>query len=270
LIALTVDDGPYPVETPLLLSQLRALGVRATFFLIGRDAVAFPELTARIERDGNEIANHTMTHPNLATLVQIFVPIDDEQTMVYSLMHSCNGQPVNEEAIREDMHLRPGIDVSPAWRPNFCTEDGWIQNREAMKRDDYTGIQGFPNQDVAVQDVTELTEAGTVTVGGTIIDGVLTGGDALAFTAIDDLSDPDTTLTTQTVILTAATVNTYPDRTMVYLTPLAEYKVALVTLDAGDNYAHELMHRFGRAQAGRSGMTFKPWSAPCKTQNCAC
>ncbi|MGH7707825.1 MAG: polysaccharide deacetylase family protein [Vulcanimicrobiaceae bacterium] len=65
LIALTFDDGPYPVETPLLLDQLRALDVHATFFLIGRDATQFPELTTRIERDGNEIANHTLTHPEL-------------------------------------------------------------------------------------------------------------------------------------------------------------------------------------------------------------
>ncbi len=59
LIALTFDDGPYPVFTPLLLAQLRALHVPATFFLIGRDAEQWPELTRRIRADGNEIADHT-------------------------------------------------------------------------------------------------------------------------------------------------------------------------------------------------------------------
>src|ERR1700752_1483229 len=38
LIALTFDDGPYPIFTPLLRYELHALHVPATFLLIGRDA----------------------------------------------------------------------------------------------------------------------------------------------------------------------------------------------------------------------------------------
>jgi len=67
-IALTFDDGPYPVDTPLLLDELAELHVPATFFLIGRDAQAWPDLTRRIEAGGNEIGNHTMTHPNMDRL----------------------------------------------------------------------------------------------------------------------------------------------------------------------------------------------------------
>jgi peptidoglycan-N-acetylglucosamine deacetylase len=65
LIALTFDDGPYPVFTPMLLDVLHDLQVPATFFLIGQDAQQWPEITERIESDGNEIADHTYTHPNL-------------------------------------------------------------------------------------------------------------------------------------------------------------------------------------------------------------
>lgn len=65
LIALTFDDGPYPVFTPMLLDVLHDLRVPATFFLIGQDAQQWPELTRRIESLGNEVADHTLTHPNL-------------------------------------------------------------------------------------------------------------------------------------------------------------------------------------------------------------
>jgi peptidoglycan/xylan/chitin deacetylase (PgdA/CDA1 family) len=64
LIALTFDDGPYPIETPLLLDVLAELRVPATFFLIGDDADHYPALVRRIEQEGHEIANHTQTHPS--------------------------------------------------------------------------------------------------------------------------------------------------------------------------------------------------------------
>jgi peptidoglycan/xylan/chitin deacetylase (PgdA/CDA1 family) len=63
LVALTFDDGPYPVDTPLLLDELRDLHVRATFFVVGDHVLQFPDLAERMKRDGHEIANHTMTHP---------------------------------------------------------------------------------------------------------------------------------------------------------------------------------------------------------------
>ncbi len=68
LVALTFDDGPYPVTTPLLLQTLRDLRVPATFFLIGRDAEQFPGLARTIASAGHEIGDHTLTHPNLDQL----------------------------------------------------------------------------------------------------------------------------------------------------------------------------------------------------------
>jgi len=68
LIALTFDDGPYPVDTPLLLDTLADLHVHATFFLIGRDGEQYPALVRRIAAGGHEIADHTLTHPDLDRL----------------------------------------------------------------------------------------------------------------------------------------------------------------------------------------------------------
>jgi peptidoglycan/xylan/chitin deacetylase (PgdA/CDA1 family)/spore germination protein YaaH/GT2 family glycosyltransferase len=65
LVALTFDDGPDPVWTPQILSELEAAHVPATFFVIGENALEHPELLRRIIADGGELGNHTYTHPNL-------------------------------------------------------------------------------------------------------------------------------------------------------------------------------------------------------------
>ncbi len=89
LIALTFDDGPYPIFTPLLLEQLQRLHVHATFFLIGRDAEQWPELAERIENAGNEIADHTYTHPNLdeESPAQVREEIVKGRDVLYAIAH---------------------------------------------------------------------------------------------------------------------------------------------------------------------------------------
>jgi cellulose synthase/poly-beta-1,6-N-acetylglucosamine synthase-like glycosyltransferase/peptidoglycan/xylan/chitin deacetylase (PgdA/CDA1 family) len=65
-VLLTFDDGPSPY-TSQILDILREKHVEATFFIIGKEAVAYPVLD-RIYTDGHEIGNHTYTHPDLSTL----------------------------------------------------------------------------------------------------------------------------------------------------------------------------------------------------------
>jgi peptidoglycan/xylan/chitin deacetylase (PgdA/CDA1 family) len=62
-IVLTFDDGPMPPMTSKVLEILRNECVRATFFLVGRHAQAFPALTRAIAADGHTVANHTQNHP---------------------------------------------------------------------------------------------------------------------------------------------------------------------------------------------------------------
>jgi peptidoglycan-N-acetylglucosamine deacetylase len=66
-IALTFDDGPNPKFTPLILDVLAAKGVKATFYLIGKQALAYPDLVKRIQKEGHDIGNHSFTHPDLNT-----------------------------------------------------------------------------------------------------------------------------------------------------------------------------------------------------------
>jgi peptidoglycan/xylan/chitin deacetylase (PgdA/CDA1 family) len=64
-VALTFDDGPNPDATPLILDALKARGVRATFFILGRHAERWPELVQRVADEGHAIGNHGYYHRKL-------------------------------------------------------------------------------------------------------------------------------------------------------------------------------------------------------------
>ena len=66
-VALTFDDGPGE-STATLLSTLAHRGVRATFFMVGCNVDASPELVRAALADGHEVGNHTYDHPDLTTL----------------------------------------------------------------------------------------------------------------------------------------------------------------------------------------------------------
>jgi biofilm PGA synthesis N-glycosyltransferase PgaC len=66
-ISLTFDDGPDLKYTPALLNLLSREHVPVTFFVIGSASTQHPDLVRREVREGHLVANHTMTHLQLAT-----------------------------------------------------------------------------------------------------------------------------------------------------------------------------------------------------------
>ncbi|MDF2962521.1 MAG: chitooligosaccharide deacetylase [Paenibacillus sp.] len=62
VIALTFDDGPDPEDTPQILELLKQYDAKATFFIIGEKAEAYPGLVSREAAEGHELANHTYHH----------------------------------------------------------------------------------------------------------------------------------------------------------------------------------------------------------------
>ncbi|WP_307853234.1 bifunctional polysaccharide deacetylase/glycosyltransferase family 2 protein [Kitasatospora sp. RG8] len=66
-VALTFDDGPDPRWTPEVLDTLRRNGVHATFFVVGTQAAAHPDLVRRIVAEGHQLGVHTFTHTDLGT-----------------------------------------------------------------------------------------------------------------------------------------------------------------------------------------------------------
>lgn len=67
-VAITFDDGPSGATTPGLLDILADAGVPATFFTLGSQASAFPDLIAAEIEGGHEVASHSWSHPQLTTL----------------------------------------------------------------------------------------------------------------------------------------------------------------------------------------------------------
>ena len=67
-VTLTFDDGFSRSSVAASLEVLRANEVKTTFFVVGRQLEAYPDLWRQALADGHEICNHTYTHSYLTTL----------------------------------------------------------------------------------------------------------------------------------------------------------------------------------------------------------
>lgn len=61
-IVLTFDDGPLPLYSEKVRAALKAECVKATFFLIGRNAATYPDFVRKLAADGHTVASHTWSH----------------------------------------------------------------------------------------------------------------------------------------------------------------------------------------------------------------
>jgi peptidoglycan-N-acetylglucosamine deacetylase len=68
VVYLTFDDGPTPAWTPRVLELLARYRARATFFVLGRNAAAHPELVRQEFAAGHGVGNHTWSHRRLTGL----------------------------------------------------------------------------------------------------------------------------------------------------------------------------------------------------------
>ena len=105
LSALTFDDAPHPMYEPLLLDLLRRNGVHATFFVIGRNARAYPYFVRDMVAQGHEVGNHTYHHVRLPPLP--IATATQEMVMASQVIQGVTGKPVR--------YFRPpGGDYTPA------------------------------------------------------------------------------------------------------------------------------------------------------------
>ena len=62
-VVLTFDDGPMPWITRSILDTLDAHCTKATFFSVGRMAIAYPDVVREIQHRGHTLGTHTWSHP---------------------------------------------------------------------------------------------------------------------------------------------------------------------------------------------------------------
>lgn len=67
-IALTIDAAWDDDKTPFILETLARYNVKATFFICGFWAEAYPETVKAIHDAGHTVGNHTMTHPHMTKI----------------------------------------------------------------------------------------------------------------------------------------------------------------------------------------------------------
>jgi len=61
-VALTFDDGPNPEYTPRILSILKKYGVKATFFVVGKNALLHSDIIMNIQTEGHALGTHSYSH----------------------------------------------------------------------------------------------------------------------------------------------------------------------------------------------------------------
>jgi peptidoglycan/xylan/chitin deacetylase (PgdA/CDA1 family) len=89
-VALTFDDGPDPRSTPALLDLLRERGVTATFFCIGKNVEAHPQIVARISAEGHALGNHSFSHHYFTSFFTV-ARLKDEMTRTREAIERAGG-----------------------------------------------------------------------------------------------------------------------------------------------------------------------------------
>jgi phthalate 4,5-dioxygenase oxygenase subunit len=86
---------------------------------------------------------------NNYNVASVIVPISDEETAFHFIAWGGVSCPSTEEWRKFTFAVR-GVDLDDKWRPIRTLENNFLQDREAMKAGNFTGVKGIPNQDIAM------------------------------------------------------------------------------------------------------------------------
>ena len=128
-VALTFDDGPSPRCTPQLLDGLRDLGAKATFFVVGCQAVKDPDIVRRIADEGHQVGNHSYDHAALDQLppAQALADLEKNDALLRELLGDGDywvrppyGLLTDDEAARLTVPLVNWSVDTEDWRTKNC------------------------------------------------------------------------------------------------------------------------------------------------------
>lgn len=83
-------------------------------------------------------------------VTQMNAPTDDGNSVLYLMAWSDTGPGVDQEAWRTFTRMRVGIELDETYHKRDTRENNYGQDRKAMRQGDFTGIKGFPHQDIVM------------------------------------------------------------------------------------------------------------------------
>jgi phthalate 4,5-dioxygenase oxygenase subunit len=93
---------------------------------------------------------YSLIPPNTSyNVASVIVPIDDETTAFHFIAWGSETLPSTAEW-RKFAHAEIGIDLNERWESLRTLDNNFLQDRQAMKLGNFTGIPGIPNQDIAM------------------------------------------------------------------------------------------------------------------------
>jgi peptidoglycan/xylan/chitin deacetylase (PgdA/CDA1 family) len=122
VVYLTFDDGPDDKNTAAVLDILKQEGVKATFYVLGKNVKAYPETTKRIFDEGHALGNHSYDH--------------DYKRLYASAESYLAEMEQADDAIYELLGVRPLITRAPSGRmgnftsayENIITASGYVEH----------------------------------------------------------------------------------------------------------------------------------------------
>jgi peptidoglycan-N-acetylglucosamine deacetylase len=139
VVALTFDDGPRPAYTQSVIDLLDAHDAKGTFFVIGQDAAASPDSLRALVAAGEELGDHTWSHPRLLAMSQGAIAAEIERT----------DAAIRAAGYRGPIYVRPPNGKRLLAAPWYLWRHRRTTVMWSLEPDSIAGIAGDPDAMVA-------------------------------------------------------------------------------------------------------------------------